>query len=139
MSRIGDWDLLRGEIAAEAGKPGSVFVVVVLTRLVSEANAHTHWRYRQKRAKAQRAAFSWAWAFANGPRGTRECPLIPKSVTITRRAPRRLDSDNLAGAAKHVRDQVAEELGFDDRNPAVEWIYKQEKTTVYGCVVEVQW
>jgi hypothetical protein len=49
-------------------------------------------------------------------------------VTLTRIGPRDLDSDNLAGSAKAVRDAVARWLGVDDGPRApVEWRYAQER------------
>lgn len=100
-----------------------IFAVTLPIKLVSEANAHQDWRKRAKRAKAQghvttlacRAGLRFAMA---------DAPLI---VTITRIAPRALDSDNLQGAGKHVRDAVAICLGIDDRDPRVEWRVRQEK------------
>jgi len=38
-----------------------------------------------------------------------------------------LDSDNLSGAFKGVRDEVAAFLGVDDRSDRIHWIYTQEK------------
>jgi hypothetical protein len=38
-----------------------------------------------------------------------------------------LDSDNLSGAFKGVRDEVASFLGVDDRSDRIHWVYTQEK------------
>lgn len=97
----------------------TVGVTIPGLRLVSEANAHTHWRLRAKRAKAQRNVV----ALVLRATVTRSMMLVaPLDVTITRVAPSRgLDSDNLAGSAKHVRDQIAAELGVDDRDDRVCW------------------
>lgn len=38
------------------------------------------------------------------------------TVVLTRVAPRQLDDDNLAGRLKAVRDQVAQEMGINDRD-----------------------
>ena len=103
-------------------------------RVVSEANAHEHWRVRQKRAKAQRALVALVWAAQVLPRNRK-----PETVILTRRAPRTLDSDNLAVSFKHVRDEVAALCGFDDRAPDVRWVYAQEKAKTYGVRVEVVW
>jgi hypothetical protein len=53
---------------------------------------------------------------------------LPARCTLVRIAARELDTDNLAGAFKAVRDEVAALLGVDDgpRGP-VEWIYRQEQ------------
>ena len=67
---------------------------------------------------------------------------LPDVVTITRVAPRALDSDNAVGSAKHVRDGVADYLGIDDRRPDIEWVVKQDRASTpntYGVVVELRW
>src|SRR3974390_2058721 len=59
---------------------------------------------------------------------------IPCTVTLTRHAPRALDSDNLQTAFKWIRDEVADcVIGFksngrNDSDPRLTWVYKQEKT-----------
>jgi len=58
-------------------------------------------------------------------------------VRLVRRAPRRLDGDNLAGALKSVRDGVADALGVDDRNPRVRWVVDQETARASDVLVEV--
>lgn len=106
----------------------------VPVRLISEANAHEHWRARQKRAKAQREAARKA--MGADVRG----PAPPYTITITRIGPRKLDSDNLAGSAKHVRDGVADWLGIDDGDERLTWLYAQrsEGAGVYACEVAIE-
>lgn len=108
-------------------------LVTVPLRLVSEANAHQHWRERQRRAKAQRQAVRVFWWGSALPQTK------PAEVRLTRLAPRKLDSDNLQGACKHVRDEVAALCGFDDRDESVRWVYAQERAKAYGVRVEVTW
>lgn len=48
-------------------------------------------------------------------------------VRIVRVAPRVLDDDNAASAAKSVRDGVAAALAVDDRDPRVVWLVDQER------------
>jgi hypothetical protein len=121
--------------------------MVLPIRTVSEANAHTHWRTKATRAKAQRGTvllalrqpltrFRQALATSERPKveslsNGNVVPLngrgilSPIAVTIRRIAPGMLDSDNLAGSQKHVRDGIADALGIDDRDPRVAWIYSQ--------------
>lgn len=57
-------------------------------------------------------------------------PAGPLVVRLTRISPGRLDDDNVRQALKAMRDQVARELGIDDRDPLVKWDYEspgQEK------------
>lgn len=91
-------------------------------RVVSEANAHEHWRARARRAKDQRGTTRLACQARWGAP-----PSPPLHVLLTRIAPRELDSDNLAGAFKHVRDGIADWLGINDRDKRVVWEYAQEK------------
>ncbi len=103
-------------------------------KLVSEANAHEHWRNRQKRAKAQRAAAKAAL----GP--DVKGPPPPYLITITRIGPRELDSDNLAGSAKHIRDGVADWLGMNDNDKRLTWEVKHrsEGRGVYACEIVIE-
>lgn len=113
----------------------SVTVPIPGLRLVSEANAHEHWRNRARRAKAQRNLVTLVL------RGTvaRDMMLVaPLTVTITRIAPSRgLDSDNLVGSAKHVRDAVAAILGVDDRDERVSW-HVEQASGPYGVLVAIE-
>jgi len=102
-------------------------------RLVSEANAHEHWRHRAKRAEAQRAA-TLLLARTALARGRPQLPLV---VTITRLGPGKLDSDNLTGSAKHVRDGVAQALGIDDGDDRVTWVVGWRKAKGYGVEVTI--
>lgn len=90
-------------------------------KLESEANAHAHHWLRVKRARAHHDAVSLHLR-------PRRAPAPPAVVTITRLAPTSLDSDNLQGSAKHVRDAIAAWLGVDDRDPRITWHVAQEKT-----------
>lgn len=109
-------------------------------RLVSLANQREHWRPKAARAKKQRAAAQLlVRAALREPRG--EPFHFPVAVIITRIAPRVLDDDNLAGAAKSVRDGVADALGIDDRDPRVKWAVAQRKgkPREHGAEVQLIW
>lgn len=107
-------------------------------KTVSESNAHEHWRARQKRAKAQRASARWhTLAEFLKQLGGDYAPLLPATVTLTRLGPRKLDSDNAAGAMKHVRDGIADAIGVDDGDERYDWQYKQEKSKTYGVRIEI--
>ena len=64
-------------------------------------------------------------------------PVLPVTVTIVRIAPRALDDDNLAYAAKAIRDGVADGLGVRDNDPRVSWRYEQRKPAK-GCKPAVE-
>lgn len=85
----------------------------------STPNLREHWGPKASRTKRQRGAI--ARKMPKWPGG----PLL--LVRLTRIAPRALDGDNMQGAMKAIRDQVAAGLRVDDRAPLVEWQYHQEK------------
>ena len=58
-------------------------------------------------------------------------------IELTRLAPRRLDSDNLAGSCKHIRDGIADWFGVDDGDARYQWAYAQEKSKEYGVRVTI--
>ncbi len=112
-----------------------IATVVVPVRTVSEANRHEHWRYRQKRAQLHNFA---VWSHLNMRRiALGKQVAMPVHVHITRIAPRKLDTDNLAGSQKFVRDAVAKFLGVDDGNEAmVTWSYGQEQAKKYQVRID---
>lgn len=111
--------------------PGRVDVVLKGLRLVSEANAHELPHVRHRRAKVERSIVDTALASTPAPRGVTR-------VVITRVGKRLLDTDNLAGAAKHARDAIAAWLGVDDgpRGP-VAWEVVQEIGKGYAVRIAI--
>ena len=64
--------------------------------------------------------------------------MLPAIVTLTRKAPRLLDDDNLARSLKAVRDGVADAMGVDDGDvDAVEWLYEQVIAKDYAVEIEI--
>lgn len=116
--------------------------IVLPIRISSEANraGSEHWRTTASRAKDQRGFVRLALGarlaemrkvIAGGWRG-------PLRVTMTRLAPRALDSDNVVIAHKHVRDGIADVLGVNDRVPWIEWIGTQEKSATYAERIRIE-
>lgn len=103
-------------------------------KAVSLTNERVHWKTRARKAKSQRG-IGYLYAIQNR---IRTLPL-PLEVTFTRIAPRPLDSDNLPPSFKSLRDGIADALGIDDKDPRVEWEYKQtnRKPKEYAVIVEV--
>lgn len=130
---------------ASPAEPSVNFIaasIVLPIHLVSEANraSSEHWRERQRRAADQRGLTRIALAgvvselrkaIAAGWKG-------PLAVTMTRRAPRALDSDNVVSACKHVRDGIADALGVSDRVPWIDWRCRQEKQGNYTVEIIVE-
>jgi hypothetical protein len=60
-------------------------------------------------------------------------------VTITRVAVRELDDDNMAAAAKGIRDGIADGMGLaGDRHEGLKWVYKQEKGKPSAVRIEIE-
>lgn len=108
--------------------------VTVPIRLGRGLNDRGHWRIKARRVKLERTAVALAWWSAVRP-GTR--PSLPLVVTLTRVGPRELDDDNVQGACKATRDEVARLLGLDDRDPRVTWRYAQAKGP-YAVVIALE-
>ena len=85
-------------------------MIVVPIRTVPGLNAREHYTVRAKRVRKEREAVAWTLKAA--------CrPPTPCSVRLTRLAPSGgVDDDNLVGALKAVRDEIAAWLGIDDRH-----------------------
>jgi len=79
-----------------------------------------HWGARQRRVRSQREVVHLVL-------GRRVRGLVPATVTLWRIGPQLLDGDNLQGALKAVRDEVAAAIGVDDRDPRLLWVYEQKK------------
>lgn len=124
--------MTRADVLKREGATSIVFAVVPV-KLTSEANSRDGWRAKSRRAKAQRAAAKAAM----GP--DIKGPPPPYVITITRIGPRKLDSDNLAGSAKAVRDGVADWLGIDDGDERLTWVYAQrsEGAGMYAAEVVI--
>lgn len=93
--------------------------VEIPMRLPSRANSDgqrggTHWQ-RAKLVKQQRFEVAMALLPYEGL-------AVPVTVQLTRVSPRSIDSDNLSGSLKAVRDAVAEWLGVDDADDRVTWL-----------------
>jgi hypothetical protein len=93
-------------------------------------NAREHYLARSRRVKKERDATAWCLSRAQKPQ-------LPCSVLLTRIAPSNgLDDDNLCGALKGVRDEVARWLGVDDRNSTrVRYRYAQRRGP-WGVTIE---
>ena len=110
--------------------------VALPIRIISEANQRGHWA-----KSAGRKALHRRTASAILQRHAR--PTAEKiTITLTRFAPRRLDSDNLQFGFKAVRDGVADWLGIDDGSPRLTWAYADKRGEFGGdylAEVVVSW
>lgn len=76
---------------------------------------------------------------ANGPKKYRQRKgRVAVVVTLIATIGRELDSDNLQGACKPLRDAIAESLGLDDGDGRIRWEYGQCETRgQQGVIVKV--
>lgn len=97
-------------------------MILVPIRTKPGLNAREHWRVAAKRKADERSTTGWALRTATKP-------AIPCSVRLTRVSPGNgCDDDNLAGALKSVRDEVAQWLGVDDKHrDVVRYVYAQKR------------
>jgi hypothetical protein len=106
-------------------------------KTVSEANQRDHWRTKNTRKRDQQEELAIEWQ-----------RLVPKLeiglpcvVKLTRIGQRELDGDNLQGAFKGIRDQIAKTLGVDDGSELIDWQYGQAPAFAarfYGVEIEIQ-
>ncbi len=108
--------------------------IVAPIRVWSEANLRGHWRSKAVRVKAQRQAALWSLMQQRRPKCVESF-----TITLTRLAPRELDSDNLAGGFKAVRDGVADWLQIDDGDKRLTWVYDQRKCKAYAVEIRIEW
>lgn len=123
---------------------GLAFQVQIKT--ISDRNAREHWRTTYGRKKKQKEAIDQAWSDLQLDHNPVLINMgLPARVRFTRLAPGLLDDDNLTGALKYVRDQIARHLEVDDgpKGPVI-WEYSQEKIrrsgpTGYYVLIELRW
>ena len=106
--------------------PWLTLTVVVPVATRGSLNSREHWAARARRVKREREVvrnFLWS-AAESAPWGLRG---RKTRVTLTRVNGGKMDDDNLPGALKGVRDEVASGwFKWDDADPRFEWVYAQE-------------
>lgn len=65
-------------------------------------------------------------------------PELPLTIVLTRIGPKMLDTDNLAGGFKAVRDGIADWLHVDDGSDQLDWQYRQRCAGAGVYYVEVE-
>jgi len=101
--------------------------IYVPIQVISEMNKREHWRAAHARHKKQKHAVKTVLTANAVPR------MFPVKVTMIRVGKRTLDSDNLQGAFKYVRDAIADyfipglQAGRADDDSGFQWCYDQIK------------
>jgi hypothetical protein len=114
----------------------SVTIPIDGMRLGAALNARVHWSKRAARAKKERAVVATVLRCQWMPHDEGKGP--PTTCTLARIAPRMLDDDNLAGAFKSIRDEVAAFFGVDDgpKGP-IAWRYEQRRGAPKEYAVQI--
>lgn len=122
---------------------GRVKVFIPGLTVKSELNAREHWVRVHRRKREQRDAVTAELRLRGGyaPRGAlATAPLLRvRMVRVYDGRGRQMDSDNLDGAFKAIRDAIALWLGRDDApGCGVEWETGQERGESAGVRIEVE-
>jgi hypothetical protein len=89
---------------------------------------------RHRRVRSERLATAWALTAARIPHR-----LGPCTVRLTRLARGKLDSDNLQGAFKAVRDEIAAYLRTNDGpKGGIEWVYGQGYAKQASVIIDIE-
>lgn len=107
--------------------------IEVPIRIESVANISEHWQAKAKRTREHRTAVWYALRAAKAPHS------LPCTVTMTRVAPRSLDShDNLRSAIKASADGVADWLDVKDKDDRITWAYAQRRGEPKTYALEIE-
>lgn len=93
----------------------------------SAANLRENWHTKARRVKKQREQARLLARFNVGLTLAADVQAFGGTITLTRFAPRKLDSDNLAGSLKAQRDGIASALGVNDGDERIAWVYAQAR------------
>jgi len=110
-------------------------------KTVSEANSRSCWQARMRRTKKARAAARVICASEinrSYPFPGRFNYEAKRVITLTRIGKRRMDTDNLTGSMKAIRDGIADALEINDGDWRLEWSYAQEIGKRYSVKVEIR-
>ena len=108
---------------------------IIPVRTVSESNIHAHWTKRAARAAMQRET---SYLVTKTHKHISSRP--PATVLLVRVGRNLLDSDNLQGSLKAVRDGIAQVWGCGDApSGPIVWAYDQMIGHEYGVLVKMEW
>lgn len=103
-----------------------MYVATLPIRTQTECNTGGHWAPKARRAKEQRETTCLVIQSMLPKQKLPDGAFV--TVTMTRIAPTSLDvGDNLNSSFKHIRDGIADVIGWDDKDPRYTWKYDQRK------------
>lgn len=107
--------------------------IFIPMRTYSEANMRSHFYEKSNRTKTQRGNVYCAM-YIKKPMKT-----LPATVRLTRYGVNLLDDDNIRGALKAVRDEIAHYFGVDDSPTSpLKFEYAQQREKHYGIRIEIR-
>lgn len=115
----------------------TVVVSVPGLKIRSEANLREHWAVKRRRVKEQQDATHVALcSLGRGVRKVlRDAPGL--AVRFVRIGGRKMDSDNLTGGFKAVRDALAAWVGVDDGSDWWDWLRPAQESGECGIRIEL--
>ncbi len=116
------------------GFVADVIHIRIDVKTVRGLNAREHWAVRARRVRNEHDQTRVAWIRAGKPKLK-----TPAIVTITRHSVQLMDDDNLPGATKAIRDELAEIAGVDDGSAALRFEYAQVRLPRRQQWVTVDW
>ena len=106
-------------------------------RTVNRNNARLHWAALHRATRDERRAACLLTRSVLDIAATARIERLGAVITLTRIGKRKMDSDNLAGCLKGIRDGIAEAIGVDDGDDRLRWVYEQRTEWRYAVEVEV--
>ena len=112
--------------------------IYVPIKIISEANNTDHWRKKHKRRKEHLKHLANLFPSNLLP--------LPVTITFTRVAPRRLDSDNLVFSMKYFRDYVASQFikglapgrADDDERLSFKYDQRRGEPKEYALIITIE-
>lgn len=120
--------------------PGSevrAAVTVPGVKVVGEANRRDHWAVRRRRAMGQKAATHAALVTLGPDVRDRFRAAATVTVRFVRIGGKKLDSDNLVGGFKAIRDQLAKWLQVDDGSDRLRFEWPVQEAGSAGFRIEL--
>ncbi len=127
------------EIAATEHAPSDATVLLLRIQTTNPLNNRKLWQSVYREGERQKVIVATAFMLHKGRGGA--LPALPVDVKLVRISPgtRPMDEDGCAASLKHVRDQVARELGVKDdgRKDLIGFTVKQERGPMHRVRVEI--
>lgn len=120
----------------------AIVELTIPLRTVSALNSRECWQAKARRVRDERSQTLAALSTGQGWQAQRRLRRALQGgrrlvVMLERQSRGVLDDDNLRGAFKGVRDEIALWLGIDDRDPRVRWSYAQQRAKQFAVRIRI--